>query len=271
MTAASELLDEAVTNSRPDAQSHELPSLLPSFHLLAQTGKVEEVLGRLEAGEKVDQRDKQGHTALHCAAGFNQVKIVELLLVWGADVEVKNDMGYTPLHVAAHNGKHEVVSTLLANNADVMATDQKGQTPLQVTKRDDPAEVLDFQNGLDNLEPADGQDGLSKVSKMLLEASKEAEAINEVNKILEREKNGPRCDSPFRWLLRTRTPKSSSVSVKGDEESERIVHEFMEETEERRLSTPVVPPRDEDLKEVDQMLQEVGTPKKEVKRDASLT
>jgi ankyrin repeat protein len=55
---------------------------------------------------------RSGWTALHYAAGFGFVDLVEPLLSRGADLEARDDEGRTPLEVAVEAGQAELVEML---------------------------------------------------------------------------------------------------------------------------------------------------------------
>ncbi|KAI1900193.1 hypothetical protein AGOR_G00047490 [Albula goreensis] len=69
-------------------------------------------------------------TPLHLAAGYNRVRIVQLLLQHGADVHAKDKGGLVPLHNACSYGHYEVTELLLKHGACVNAMDLWQFTPL---------------------------------------------------------------------------------------------------------------------------------------------
>ncbi len=54
----------------------------------------------LDAGIHLDIRDQHANTALHTAADFGRMDIVEVLVNRGADISAKNKWGSNPLAVA---------------------------------------------------------------------------------------------------------------------------------------------------------------------------
>jgi ankyrin repeat protein len=81
----------------------------------------------------LNARDKDGSTALHCAAWKDHRAVVTFLLGAGADVNAVNEndhWGTTPLHAAAHANNTAVVQMLLDAGAEINATDMNGKTPL---------------------------------------------------------------------------------------------------------------------------------------------
>lgn len=73
-----------------------------AFHRAAASGNAEEVR-KFVSGKKydLDALDEYGFTALHYAAQYNKVFIVNMLLDLGAKVAVVGADGSTPLHLAA--------------------------------------------------------------------------------------------------------------------------------------------------------------------------
>uniref|UniRef100_A0A8C4GPZ1 Poly [ADP-ribose] polymerase n=1 Tax=Dicentrarchus labrax TaxID=13489 RepID=A0A8C4GPZ1_DICLA len=90
-------------------------------------------------GRKV--RAKQKSTPLHLAAGYNRVRIVQLLLQHGADVHAKDKGGLVPLHNACSYGHYEVTELLLKHGACVNAMDLWQFTPLHEAASKNRVEV----------------------------------------------------------------------------------------------------------------------------------
>ncbi|APR98546.1 ankyrin repeat domain-containing protein [Wolbachia endosymbiont of Folsomia candida] len=76
--------------------------------------------------------DKKGKTPLHCAAKYNNLDILNILLEEKSiDINVKDENGKTPLHYAVFHGHNEVISRLLTEEAiDINAQDNEGKAPL---------------------------------------------------------------------------------------------------------------------------------------------
>ncbi|MDE0506064.1 MAG: ankyrin repeat domain-containing protein, partial [Candidatus Poribacteria bacterium] len=97
----------------------------------AAAGDVESLNMHLAKGANVHIRDKAfGVTPLTSAALFGKTETAELLIKNGADVNQKNRDGGTALHGAAFLGHADTARLLLNNGADVNAENYEGVTPL---------------------------------------------------------------------------------------------------------------------------------------------
>uniref|UniRef100_A0A2K6M6I2 Poly [ADP-ribose] polymerase n=1 Tax=Rhinopithecus bieti TaxID=61621 RepID=A0A2K6M6I2_RHIBE len=85
--------------------------------------------------------DGRKSTPLHLAAGYNRVRIVQLLLQHGADVHAKDKGGLVPLHNACSYGHYEVTELLLKHGACVNAMDLWQFTPLHEAASKNRVEV----------------------------------------------------------------------------------------------------------------------------------
>ncbi|KAJ4245968.1 hypothetical protein NW762_013712 [Fusarium torreyae] len=78
----------------------------------------------------LEERTRDGRTALSLAASYKSPAIVQILLDSGAVLETTDNHGLTPLFHAAKTGDEATVQLLIANGANVEQTDQLGRTPL---------------------------------------------------------------------------------------------------------------------------------------------
>ncbi|XP_051268871.1 poly [ADP-ribose] polymerase tankyrase-1 isoform X3 [Dicentrarchus labrax] len=92
-------------------------------------------------GRKQLTSQKMLSTPLHLAAGYNRVRIVQLLLQHGADVHAKDKGGLVPLHNACSYGHYEVTELLLKHGACVNAMDLWQFTPLHEAASKNRVEV----------------------------------------------------------------------------------------------------------------------------------
>uniref|UniRef100_A0A8C7Z3E4 Poly [ADP-ribose] polymerase n=1 Tax=Oryzias sinensis TaxID=183150 RepID=A0A8C7Z3E4_9TELE len=91
--------------------------------------------------QPLNQQHDQCSTPLHLAAGYNRVRIVQLLLQHGADVHAKDKGGLVPLHNACSYGHYEVTELLLKHGACVNAMDLWQFTPLHEAASKNRVEV----------------------------------------------------------------------------------------------------------------------------------
>ena len=91
------------------------------FIQAAKKGDVETLQSLLASDPALlNARDKDGSTALHCAAWKDHRELVAFLLGAGADVNAHNEndhWGTTPLHAAAHANNTAVAKLLTKHGA----------------------------------------------------------------------------------------------------------------------------------------------------------
>ncbi|XP_045453323.1 ankycorbin [Melitaea cinxia] len=96
----------------------------------ASAGSAAAVLALHQAGASVDDADRDGLTALHCAAARGHTEALETLVgLCGARVDVADSHGCTPLHYAAALGHADATSALLVHGADAHRQDRRGRSP----------------------------------------------------------------------------------------------------------------------------------------------
>ena len=116
---------------RKDAEGH-------TPLLVAAINNNEDILGALvktlkEREIPLDlQRDADGWTALHHAAGHYTPALAIHLLEGGADVNARATDGTTPLLVAARAGQSDLAEFLLSKGADLNAQNDAGETVFDV-------------------------------------------------------------------------------------------------------------------------------------------
>jgi ankyrin repeat protein len=67
----------------------------------------------LEAHARINELNRYGDRALHCAARTGHTQAVRLLVNRGAHANVFNNAGETPLHNARRNHREETIRTLI--------------------------------------------------------------------------------------------------------------------------------------------------------------
>ncbi|KAL1500744.1 hypothetical protein ABEB36_006189 [Hypothenemus hampei] len=96
----------------------------------ASAGSAKAILALIRAGAKVESSDRDGLTALHCAASRGHTDCLDTLLtLCGASVDVIDTNGCTALHYAVTLGHADATALLLAHGADANRQDRKGRSP----------------------------------------------------------------------------------------------------------------------------------------------
>ena len=104
-----------------------------AIHLAANFGDLEMLNLLLDGGADIEAKDQTGQTPLLIAAATNNLKVVKVLLDRGADKEARESgKGQTPLMRACRLGFLEIAVTLVANGADINAVDSAGRSPLKL-------------------------------------------------------------------------------------------------------------------------------------------
>jgi ankyrin repeat protein len=96
----------------------------------------------IAAGADVNEQDRETMTALHWAAHWNDLDLVELLLSEGAEAEVSNRYGVTPLHEASLVGNTELIEVLLRAGAQPNTGFGTGETPVLTAARTGNVEAV---------------------------------------------------------------------------------------------------------------------------------
>jgi ankyrin repeat protein len=101
----------------------------------ARSRDTKTVASLLKQRVDVNTPQRDGATALHWAAHWDDVMTATLLIRAGAHVNVANDYAVTPLLVACNDASAQMVEVLLAAGADPNASLPNGETPLMTAAR----------------------------------------------------------------------------------------------------------------------------------------
>lgn len=95
----------------------------------SSAGSAKAVLALIRAGSTVDASDKDGLTALHCAASRGHTDCIDTLLtLCGMSPDVIDSNGCTALHYSVTLGHADATALLLAHGADPNRQDRKGRS-----------------------------------------------------------------------------------------------------------------------------------------------
>ncbi len=121
---------EALLRHGADPNLPSRGTLLTPLCLYARSGREHAITRLLHYGANPKQRNGDGSTALHCAAGSRAEKVCRLLLDAGADINAQDHDGETPLHKACFAQGYDTVSALLQRGADPNIPNSGDQMPL---------------------------------------------------------------------------------------------------------------------------------------------
>ena len=97
----------------------------------------------LENGSDVNEiHPVTKYSALHDAAGFGHVALVEALLSWGAAVDPKDHGGSTPLYLACQEGHLPCVLALLKAGASITLPGPGGTVAIHIAAYHNKVEVV---------------------------------------------------------------------------------------------------------------------------------
>ena len=121
-------------------------------------------------------------TALHCAAFYNNIEIINTFISERASLNIRDANGNTALHVAVMKGNIDAMSTLLEKRAKVTITNKYGDTPLHIAVNGgvfDAIEVLVKYMG------KEGTDIVNNSGKTALQIAVHAENSDMVKALLD--------------------------------------------------------------------------------------
>ena len=98
----------------------------------------------LDRGAAIDDRLRNGASALHLAIGVGSRDVVSLLLARGADPNVASVSGSTPLHQAARTGSRELAALLVEAGAGPGLANSSGQRAAAVARENGHVALAEF-------------------------------------------------------------------------------------------------------------------------------
>ncbi|XP_072421006.1 ankyrin repeat and death domain-containing protein 1A [Chiloscyllium punctatum] len=101
-----------------------------ALHLAASYGNLEVVEFLIGSGCVHGLKDKEQNTALHLCARSGHVEVLQKIIETAVDLDEKNWEGETALHLAAEEGHSSCVKVLLNDACDVNAQTNKNMTAL---------------------------------------------------------------------------------------------------------------------------------------------
>lgn len=119
------------------------------FVMSAAEGNVKLFRSLLDNGtELTSLHSDLRYTALHAAADFGQLEILNIIIRTGFSVNVRDPVrGQTALHYAAYSGRPEIVQLLIAAGADRMLRCSRGVLPYEAAAKqghEECSELLKF-------------------------------------------------------------------------------------------------------------------------------
>lgn len=129
--------------SDPDAVNRVDRLRKTALHTAAGVDEVEAIRLLLDAGADIGARDVTGMTPLHVAAVYSRRRAATLLLERGADLHARDAFGDTPLHTAAIFGRTKMAIWLIRQGADPCAPNAAGRLPLDLARERRHRETMD--------------------------------------------------------------------------------------------------------------------------------
>lgn len=98
----------------------------------------------LSKGVPIDQKSKDGYTALHFSAMKGDLEIAAFLLDKNADINSISSMGEKPIHIAAAHGHKNMVEFFSSRGVDIDDCNEKGWSALHYAAKNGQVEVIKF-------------------------------------------------------------------------------------------------------------------------------
>jgi hypothetical protein len=113
-----------------------------SLHDAARRGDLQRLQEFLKDGKAVDARDFKGVTPLGYAVGHDQLSIVKVLIDGGANLNEVDSAGNSAVHFAAGYGRVKILEHLLARSASPLKVNKMGLTPLAAAQQNKHQQIV---------------------------------------------------------------------------------------------------------------------------------
>jgi ankyrin repeat protein len=113
-----------------------------SVHDAAKRGDLQRLQEFLTDGKDVNAKDFKGVTPLGYAVGHDQLSVVKVLIDAKANINEVDSAGNGAVHFAAGYGRVKVLEHLLARGADASKVNQMGLTPLGAAQQNKQAQAV---------------------------------------------------------------------------------------------------------------------------------
>merc|ERR1719163_1737775 len=113
-----------------------------SLHDAAKRGDLQRLQEFLTDGKDVNAKDFKGVTPLGYAVGHDQLSVVKVLIDAKANINEVDSAGNGAVHFAAGYGRVKVLEHLLARGADASKVNQMGLTPLGAAQQNKQAQAV---------------------------------------------------------------------------------------------------------------------------------
>merc|ERR1711939_737013 len=115
-----------------------------SLHDAARRGDLQKLQEFLKDGKDVNARDYKGVTPVGYAVGHDQLSAVKVLIDAKANLNDVDSVGNSAVHFAAGYGRVKVLEHLLARGAQASKANQMGMTALAAAQQNQHAAVINI-------------------------------------------------------------------------------------------------------------------------------
>merc|ERR1719456_811691 len=113
-----------------------------SLHDAAKKGDLAKMQEFLKGGKDVNAKDFKGVTPLGYAVGHDQLSAVKVLIDAKANLDEVDSVGNSAVHFAAGYGRVKVLEHLLARGAQASKVNQMGLTPLGAAQQNNQQQAV---------------------------------------------------------------------------------------------------------------------------------